>query len=198
MSNFNHPDAIILCGGLEPNGDPRIGTEIRSIEAARLGQNMDIPRMIFSGGSSYWDNNNHNGKTEARVAHGIASMRGLSDSKEIILEEESHSIIENLAYTADLLNESDSDGVLIIIGKLFIPRVKKVCKIALDKPFEFIKCIEPLDTKTFTGEGIRLAMTHSLTIGLKHGDINKLHERELDVKQMASTGKRLLSATIRR
>lgn len=157
--------------------------------------NIDIGQVIFSGGSSYWatkQNNNFVTEAEALLVNAQTTWRRTPEN--IVLECESTSIIENFMNTAKLINSSPCHGVLIVTGELYIPRVTRIGKIALEKPFKVVASKEALHVPTVVGEVARWATTLALAKGLKKGSIDMLHEREQQFKSVARRGKAIVSA----
>ena len=114
MIEFTRPEVLVLGGGFGLHNSLRIGTKMRAIEAARIVRNYDISRITFSGGSSYWDEQEHIGTSEADSMYSIAkqSWSRCTAPDEIVFERESRSMIDNFALSRKGINESDRENTL--------------------------------------------------------------------------------------
>jgi len=97
---------VVFAGGVGESGQAGGGYQERVREAVELYQSGYAPRMIFSSGYEF-------AFREAEVMRSLAMSQGVPGS-DIILETRASSTYENVVFVYDLLEEQESNTILLV------------------------------------------------------------------------------------
>lgn len=113
-------DATVVLGArVQPDGAPSPTLRARAEQAANLFHRGLAPKLIFSGGVGDY------GASEASVAREVALALGVP-AEACLLEEESHSTLQNAQFTARLMRAKNLHSVVVVTDPSHLPRAKRL------------------------------------------------------------------------
>jgi len=188
MSYYERKGFIVLGGGLYPDGSPTDQTLLRAEQSAEAYRLVKPDVVVFTGNSSWMDDNTSHNKTEAETMAYAGLVNGIPERK-IVVEPLATSVIENFVYSRAWL--LDCEGVTVITHAYMGFRALKVARHLLDTPS--VDRIDVHGDETpwdYVHEAYARLATNALLRGVDQGDGLKLMKREQALKALVSRRKK--------
>lgn len=187
---------IILGGGLTADGSPTQETMERALTAVYYGDRYEADRMIFSGGQGFLNPNltTNQAITEADVMADIAIENGTNPAT-VIRDREPKSTFES--FLSDQLLDQPTT---VITSDYHMNRALKMARLTLDAPLLGIVAMSEYSGKAKPPINERLLnlATQLAMIGVKHGDIEAIKQRNERVATIATASTGILRLLLRK
>lgn len=113
--------ALVLSGGVYPNGALSYFTSERIIRAVSLYKDGLVSKIILSGGVSLGNKDIHDADAMKQVALSLGVLE-----KDIILENQSRNTYENLTFSKKIIEENKFNNVLLVTSAIHTRRSLKI------------------------------------------------------------------------